>query len=79
MRATREKLTFLEQVLQTEREEWKQRELKLNTKSNDFDQRIKTIDFEFNLQLKETLEREVTALRKQNTEKQQIIREHEEK
>jgi len=32
------------------------------------------LDYEFNLQLKDNLEKEVIALRKQNVEKQETIR-----
>jgi hypothetical protein len=32
------------------------------------------LDYEFNVQLKDTLEKEVTALRRQNVEKQEQIR-----
>jgi len=52
--------------------------VKLLTKSNDYDAKIKNLDYEYNLQLKETLEREVAVLRKQNVEKQGMIRKYDE-
>lgn len=52
--------------------------MKLLTKSNDYDAKIKNLDYEYNLQLKETLEREVAVLRKQNVEKQGMIRKYDE-
>jgi hypothetical protein len=37
------------------------------------------LDYEFNIQLKETLEKEVAVLRRQNVEKQEIIRQQEDR
>ena len=39
---------------------------------------MKNLDYEFNLQLKDTLEKEVTILRRQNVDKQDVIRNMEE-
>ena len=45
-------------------------EIKLNNKNLEHEKRMKNLDYEFNLQLKNTLEREITNLRKQNNDKQ---------
>ena len=78
-RQTREKVIMLENLLEEERERWREKEIKLSTKGNDYNERIRALDYEFNLQLKETLEKEVTALRRQNSDRQEALRAFEEK
>jgi FtsZ-binding cell division protein ZapB len=51
----------------------------LSAKTHDYSDRIRALDYEFNLQMKDTLEREVNTLRKQNAERQETIRALEEK
>lgn len=69
----------VEQVLQSERESWHEKEVRLNAKSHDYGDKIRALDYEFNLQIKDTLEREVISLRKQNGERLDAIRALEEK
>lgn len=73
-RQTREKVIMLENLLEEERERWREKEIKLSTKGNDYNERIRALDYEFNLQLKETLEKEVTVLRRQNSDRQEALR-----
>lgn len=63
----------------SERENWRETEIKLNSKNLEHQKRIKNLDYEFNLQLKDNLEKEVISLRKQNVDKQETIRAMQEK
>jgi len=65
-RQAKSKIIILEQSLENEREFNREKEIQTSSKSNDYDKRIKNLDYEFNIQLKDTLEKEVTVLRKQN-------------
>lgn len=50
-----EKYILTEQTLLAERDDWKDKEVKLSSKSAEHERRLKNLDYEFNLQLKETL------------------------
>lgn len=79
LRQAKSTIINLEQSLENERESTREREMQSSSKSSDYEKRIKNLDYEFNVQLKDTLEKEVTALRRQNVEKQEQIRQLEEK
>lgn len=53
--------------------------MKLSAKSYDYSEKIRALDYEFNLQMKDTLEKEIATLRRQNAEKQENIRSLEDK
>lgn len=57
---------MLNQVYEMQTQGWKEREVKISAKTNDYDEKIKNIDYQFNIQLKDTLQREIAVLRKQN-------------
>lgn len=79
LRQARQKLHIVSDLLQSQRSSWLQRQKKLSSKSHDYNDRIRTLDYQFNLQIKDTLEREVLTLRKQNAERLEAIRRLQEK
>jgi len=48
---------MIEQTLFSERDDWREKELKLNTKNNEHDNKLKDLDYSYNEQMRNTLER----------------------